>query len=139
MNDSIRYVAPLGRLLLSAIFLMSAANKIMEPHGTQGYIASAQWPFPTLGLLIGAIVFELGGGLSVLLGYFARWGAAALLVFLILASFMFHHFWTFQGMERQNQMIHFLKNVAIAGGLLLVIAYGAGPLSIDAMRRKSSE
>jgi putative oxidoreductase len=81
--------------------------------------------------LVMAILFELGGGLSVLSGFKARWGALALIVFLIPATLIFHGFWTYEGAEVRMQQIHFLKNLAILGGLLAVVGNGAGPLSVD--------
>jgi putative oxidoreductase len=124
-------VAPLaGRAAISAIFLLSAAGKLADYSGTAGYMASKGMPFVPF-FLVMAILFELAGGLSVLLGYKARIGAAALIVFLIPATLIFHNFWAYQGMEQQMQMINFLKNVAIMGGLTLLIAFGSGNLSLD--------
>lgn len=126
--------APLaGRLALSAIFLLSGFGKIMSWEGTAGYMASKGMPLVPF-FLAAAIVVELAGGLSVLLGYKARWGALALVGFLIPVSLIFHNFWAFDGMQRQMEMIGFLKNVAIAGGLLTVVAHGAGAISIDSKR-----
>lgn len=123
--------APLvGRVCLSAIFLLSGINKIGNWDQTAGYMASKGMPLVPL-FLAGAIVFEVAGGLSVLLGYKARVGAALLIVFLIPATLIFHNFWALEGQEQQLQMIMFLKNVAILGGLLLVVGFGAGPMSLD--------
>ncbi len=82
-------------------------------------------------LLSLAISLEIIGGLCVLLGLFARMGALMLLVFLVPVSVVMHDFWTMEGPERIGQMIDFMKNVSIAGGILLVLAFGAGPISID--------
>jgi putative oxidoreductase len=76
---------------------------------------------------LGAIVIEIGGGLSLLLGYWTRAGAIALILFMIPTTLLFH-----TNFADQNQMIHFLKNLAMFGGLFYVAAYGAGPLSMDA-------
>ncbi|MDB6113006.1 MAG: DoxX family protein [Pedosphaera sp.] len=124
----------LGRILLSLIFILSAGGKIADWPGTAGYMASkGMVAIPVLLTL--AIVFELGGGLSVLLGFKARWGALALIIFLITASVIFHNFWAYTGAEKQTQMVHFLKNLSIMGGLLLVVARGAGKPSLDARRK----
>jgi len=80
---------------------------------------------------LGAIVLEIGGSLSLILGFRAKLGAVALLFFLIPATLIFHNFWAFEGAERQGQMINFMKNVAMIGGLLLVLAFGPGRLSFD--------
>ena len=133
-NDAItklQAVAPLaGRMGLSLIFLLSAAGKLANWSGTAQFMASKNMPLAPM-FLAGAIAFELLGGLSVLLGYKARLGALALIVFLIPATLIFHNFWAYQGMEQQMQMINFLKNVAIMGGLTLLIAFGSGRLSLD--------
>ena len=83
-------------------------------------------------MLAGAIVFLIAGSLSVILGYKARIGAALLLVFLVLATYYFHDFWTVSDPQaQQEQMIQFLKNLGLMGAMLLVIANGTGPLSLD--------
>ena len=120
-----RYLPLLGRLLLVAPFLASLMGKVLDFGGTQQYMASYGMPLTGL-LLAGAIALELAGGLSVLLGYRARWGAVALIVFLIPATLVFH-----TDFSDQEQIIHFLKNLSILGGLVLVIAHGAGALSLD--------
>ncbi|WP_448380144.1 DoxX family protein [Gloeomargarita sp.] len=109
-----RWLTRLGRLFLAAIFIRSAITKILDPQGTQAYMAQFQVPgwllFPT-------IVVLLLGGVSVLLGYYARWGAALLIGFLIPATLIFHTDF------RQNiEVIQFWKNLALIGGLLLVMA-----------------
>ena len=87
-------------------------------------------------LLSVAVGLELVGGILVLLGLYARWGALALLAFLVPVTLIMHNFWTLPEAEAMKQMINFMKNVSIAGGLLMVLALGAGPLSIDALRQK---
>ncbi len=123
----------IGRILLSAIFIMSGANKIMNWDATAEQMAAEgmMWVPP---LLIGAIVIELAGGLSVLLGCWARGGAALLILFLIPTTLIFHDFWSYQGQQQQSQMIHFMKNISIMGGLFLVLGFGAGTLCVDAKR-----
>jgi len=119
-------VVPLiGRLLLAAIFLLSGVNKVFAPGPTQAYIASAGLPVPLLAYIV-ALVVEIGGGILLLIGYQARWAALALALFTVVAAFGFH-----SNFADQNQMIHFLKNLALAGGLLQVFAFGPGALSLD--------
>lgn len=118
---------------MALIFLISGLGKIFDWQGTAGYMASKGMPLIPF-FLLGAIVLELAGGLAVLLGFKARIGALLLIVFLIPATLIFHNFWTLTGMERQIQMIMFLKNLAIMGGLLLVVGLGPGPLSLDEKR-----
>jgi putative oxidoreductase len=129
-----RYLPLVGRLLLAQIFLASGLNKIGAWEQTAGYMASKGMPLVPL-FLIAAIVFEVGGGLSIAIGYKARLGAAALIAFLIPVSLIFHNFWTYEGMERQVQMIMFMKNLAIMGGLAVLAGSGAGPLSLDRRNR----
>lgn len=130
--------APLGRLLLSLIFLMSGANKIYNWSQTvdqmegEGMVAVGFF-------LVMAIILELGGSLSVLFGMKARLGAAALIVFLVPVTLIFHDFWQYKDEVRMEQMIHLMKNLAIMGGLLVVLTHGAGPVSFDARRRKQRE
>jgi putative oxidoreductase len=123
-----------GRIFLSAIFLFSGFAKIADWSGTsaamekQGMVAVPVF-------LAGAIALEVLGGLSVLLGLFARLGAGALIVFLVPATVIFHDFWTVEEtMARMNQMQHFMKNLALMGGLLVVAALGPGRLSVDHWR-----
>jgi putative oxidoreductase len=123
--------APLGRLLLSAIFLLSGANKLMQWEQTAGQMRGEGMVYVPL-FLVAAVVFELGGGLSLLLGLKARLGALALIAFLVPVTLIFHDFWQYQGDAQMTQMIHFMKNSAILGGLLAVLTHGAGPVSIDA-------
>lgn len=126
-----------GRTMLAAIFLMSAVgNKIPNFEGVAGYMASEGVPMPRL-LLAGAILFLLVGGVSLVLGFRARLGAGLLLVFLILATYFFHDFWTFADPQaRQQQTIQFMKNLGLMGAMLLVIANGPGAWSLDRARRE---
>lgn len=123
----------IGRILLSFIFLLSGFDKITGWSDTEAYMASKGMPFVPL-FLGAAIVLELGGGVSVALGYRARLGALALVIFVIPTTLVFHDFWTLAGPERQLQTIMFLKNLSMLGGLLLVAAYGPGRFSLDGYR-----
>jgi putative oxidoreductase len=133
-----RYVELAGRILLCSLFLMSSFSKITNWSGTEAAMASKGLPMVEVLLPI-AVLFELGGALSVLLGYYARLGALALFLFLIPTTLTFHNFWAVQGPDQLNQIMHFMKNVVIMGGLLKVIADGAGAFSIDARRGKLVE
>jgi putative oxidoreductase len=117
-----------GRILIAAIFLLSGISKITAPAATIGYIQSAGLPLPSVAFGIAALV-ELGGGLLLVLGYRTRLIASILVVFTFATAFAFHH-----NLADQNQFIHFFKNVAMAGGLLQVVAFGGGRLSLDARR-----
>jgi putative oxidoreductase len=126
-------VAVLGRILLCTIFLLSAVgNKIPNFQAVAGAMAKEGVPAPQV-MLAGAIVFLIAGSLSVILGYKARIGAALLLAFLVLATYYFHDFWTLSDPQaKQEQMIQFMKNLGLMGAMLLVIANGTGPMSLDA-------
>ena len=114
----------LGRVGLSLIFILSGWGKIAAYAGSQQYMQSAGMPGALLPLVI---AIELGGGLAILGGVFTRWVALALAGFSVLAALLFHaHF------GDQNQFIHFMKNIAIAGGFLVLYAQGAGAFSVDA-------
>jgi putative oxidoreductase len=133
---TIERVTPLaGRGLVSAIFLMSAVGKLGNFAGTASMMATKGFPAASA-FLLGAIVVEICGGLSVLTGYKARWGAAALFAFLIPTTLIFHNFWAYTGADLEAQMIHFLKNVSIMGGLLSTVAFGSGALSLDSRRTR---
>lgn len=121
-------ITALGRVFLAALFLASGFSKIGAAAATTSYIAAAGLPFPAL-LYFATLVVEIGGGLLLLIGLQARPAAAVLALFTIAAAVVFHN-----NFADQNQAIHFLKNFAIAGGLLQVAAVGAGRLSLDARR-----
>ena len=130
------HAAPLaGRFLLSLIFLMSAFGKATQFSGTAAMMESKGMPAASF-FLVMAILFETIGGLSVLAGFKARYGALALIVFLIPATLIFHNFWAYTGMEQMGQMTNFLKNLSIMGGLLLIAGRGPGPISFDARPAK---
>jgi putative oxidoreductase len=124
-----------GRFLLALIFVLSGWGKITGFEGTVAYMASKGMPFPQF-LLPGAIIVELGGGLALMLGWKARWAALALFLFCIPTALVFHNFWAVPPEQAQNQMIHFLKNLAIMGGLLYVVAFGPGPFGIGGRPRR---
>jgi putative oxidoreductase len=126
-------VSVLGRLLLTAIFLMSAVgNKIPNFRAVAGLMSQKGVPASQV-MLVGAIVFLIAGSLSVILGYRARIGAALLLVFLVLATCYFHNFWDVSDPQaKQEQMIQFMKNLGLMGAMLLIMANGTGPMSLDA-------
>ena len=118
----------IGRVLLSAIFILSGFSKLAAPAMMVGYISSVGLPLPQLALAL-AIVVEIGGGLALIAGYRTRTVAAVLAVFSVFTALAFHN-----ALGDQNQFIHFFKNIAMAGGLLQVAAFGGGSVSIDNRR-----
>lgn len=124
-----RYGPLIGRILIAFIFVFSGLGKITGFEGTVGYIASKGLPLPQLAA-VAAIIVELGGGLMLVVGWKAQWAAAAMLVFTGMAALFFHNFWAVPVDQVQNQMIHFMKNISMMGGLLYVVVYGSGPVSV---------
>jgi putative oxidoreductase len=124
----------IGRILITAIFLHSAYGKITGFSVVAGVMAKKGMPFAEV-LLVGAIVFELAGGLMVLLGWKARWGALLLALFVVPATLIFHDFWAVDAAQYRNQLNHFLKNMSILGALIFIMGAGSGPLSL----KKESE
>jgi putative oxidoreductase len=125
-----RYGALAARLLLSQIFLLSGAMKVMDPAGTAAQMEGRGMVFIPF-FLWAATAVELAAGLSLLLGYKARLGALLLFLYLIPVTLTFHDWWTYPPAEQQTQMLFFLHNLTLMGGLLLVMAFGPGPISID--------
>lgn len=117
-----------GRIFLSAIFILSGVSKIGAPAMMIGYIGSVGLPFPQLALAL-AIAVEILGGAALIAGYRTRATAAVLAIFSVFTALIFH-----SALADQNQFIHFFKNIAMAGGLLQIVAFGAGRFSLDARR-----
>ena len=124
-----RYLPFADRLMIGLPFAMSGLGKLAAYGATTGMIAAAGLPVPPLAFAV-AVAVELGGGLLLIAGYQTRYVAAALAVFALATAFSFHN-----NFADQNQMIHFLKNVMIAGGLLQIVAFGAGAFSLDSRRQ----
>ncbi|WP_455280271.1 DoxX family protein [[Eubacterium] cellulosolvens] len=122
MKDPIPLTA---RILISTIFILAAINKSMDLIGSEQYMAAYGIPSPGV-LLVLAIIIEMFGALSILLGFNAKWGAIALFLFLIPVTLIFH-----TEFKDQIQSIMLLKNLAIMGGLLMIANYGSGPYSLD--------
>jgi putative oxidoreductase len=125
MNNAIVLIA---RLMLAHIFVLAGVGKITGYAGTQGYMESMGVPGALLPLVI---LLELGGGLALIIGLLTRWVALALAGFCVASALIFHMNWS-----EQTQMIMFMKNVALAGGFLLLYVQGAGAFSVDAQRGK---
>jgi putative oxidoreductase len=113
-----------GRILLALIFLLSGIDKVVHYAGTLGYMTKAGLPFPEA-LLIASIIVEIGASLAIIAGWKTRWAAAALVLWMIPVTLVFHN-----PSGGQEQMAHFMKNVAIMGGLLMLWASGPGALSL---------
>src|SRR5947209_6854851 len=131
-----RYGPLVARILISQIFLISGVMKIVNWSGTEADMAGRGmfWiPF----FHVAAMLVELGAGLALVLGYKARLGALLLFLFLIPVTLTFHNFWTYTDpKEQQVNMLFFMHNLTLMGGLLLVMTFGPGPLSLDLWRRR---
>ena len=124
--ESNKYVPLLGRILIGVPFLMSGLSKLGAYAGTVGYITSVGLPAATLAYIV-AVAVEVGGGVLLISGYRARLISLVMALFSLATAFAFHN-----NFGDQNQMIHFLKNVMMAGGLLQITYFGAGAWSLDA-------
>jgi putative oxidoreductase len=125
----------IGRILLAAIFIFSGIGKFADVPGTAAYIASKGLPLPEVLTLVSGAV-ELIGGMLIVIGWQVRLAAVVLLLFTAAAAGLFHDFWHLPaGAERDDQMIHALKNLSIVGGFLVLAAAGPGRFSIDGRAR----
>jgi len=132
--EIVKMYGPLvGRVFLALIFIIAGFGKITGFEGTLGYMQAYNMPITQV-LAVIAIIIELGGGIMIAVGWKARWAAAALFIFVLVASFVFHAFWAVPADQAQLQNIMFMKNLAIMGGMLYIIVYGSGPLSVEKNR-----
>jgi putative oxidoreductase len=127
--ESLRFLPALGRLLIAILFLPAGYGKLMAFTDTVGYAASAGMPVPQVAIAL-AIIVEIVGGILLLIGYQTRWVAAVMALFSVATALVFH-----SNFEDTDMKIHFMKNIAIAGGLLQIVYFGAGPFSVDSRRR----
>ncbi len=122
------WIPLLARVFLSALFIASGISKVLGLAGTVQYMQSMGLPFANL-LVYPALAAEILGGLSVLTGFGAKWGALLLFLYLIPTTLIFH-----TDFSDPAQQINFMKNLAIMGGLLLVFSFGPGPRSLASPR-----
>lgn len=131
-------VVLLGRILFSLVFLLSSINQFNGSevaYASASHVPAAKIAVPLAGVLI------LVGGLSVLFGYKAKWGAWLIVLFLVPVTPMMHNFWASPAAMYQMQLINFEKNLSMLGGAFLITQFGAGPWSLDALaasKRSSS-
>jgi putative oxidoreductase len=132
MSNRTDALAFAGRCLMAVMFLMSGFGKVVAPAATIAWITSTGLPMPQLAYIV-SIVIELGGGVLLVLGWQIRILGAILSLFAIATAFIFH-----RNFADQNQLFHFLKNIAVMGGLFQLMAFGAGNFSLDARRAHKS-
>ena len=132
MSKQYDSVALAGRILIGVLFLMSGLSKLAAPAATQGFITSVGLPLPVVAYAVAVAVEVLGSSLLIA-GFRARFVAAGMAVFALATALTFH-----KNFADQNQLIHFMKNIAITGGLLQVVAFGGGKYSVDALLARRS-
>src|ERR671912_806210 len=120
----------IGRILLAAIFVWSGFGKIGGFEGLAGQIASKGFPAAQVFAAV-TIAIEIGAGLMLVVGWKARWAALLLAAFTVIVTIFFHNFWAVPEAQKMMQQVHFMKNLAVIGGLLMVTAFGPGRLSVD--------
>lgn len=119
-----------GRILIGALFLVAGIRKILIWGPQVAYFTRLGFPAPEVMTVI-AIIIEIGGAFLLISGWRTRWVAWLLVLFVLIAAGMAHRFWEFEGAQIANQLNHFLKNLAIIGGLLFVASFGPGTASVD--------
>ncbi len=124
-------MALVGRILLALMFLIAGIGKIGAGFaGTVGYIGSVGLPLPQVAA-IGAIIVEIVASLALIIGWKTRWAALALAIFSVAAALLFHNYWAMPANQQMMQQIIFMKNLAVAGGLLMLAVAGPGAWSVD--------
>ena len=132
-----RYAVLAGRILFSLVFVMAGLGHFSSQE--IGYAAAQGVPLASIIVPLSGIM-AIVGGLSVALGYKARWGAVLIVLFLVPVTIMIHNFWSVTDpVAAQDQMAHFMKNVSLLGSALLIFYFGSGPLSLDARGRSRSD
>jgi putative oxidoreductase len=120
----------LARVFIAALFLVAGTRKLLTYAATVGYMTKLGFPAPEVLTPI-AIAIEIGGGLMLASGWRTRWAAWLLVAFVVVATAMAHRFWQFEPAQFANQLNHFLKNIAIIGGLIFVATFGPGRTALD--------
>jgi len=119
-----------GRLLIGVLFIVAGIRKILIWGPQVAYFTKLGFPAPEVFTVL-AIVIELGGAALLIAGWRTRWVAWLLALFVAIATIMAHRFWEFDAAAQANQLNHFLKNIAIIGGLMFVASFGPGSASVD--------
>jgi putative oxidoreductase len=126
----------IGRSLLGLLFLVAGIRQLMFYAGSVGYFGKLGFPVPEATTWL-SIIIHVAGGVLLVLGWKTKWTSWILVAMVVIATAMAHRFWQVDATQYTNQLNHFLKNLAIIGGLLYVIAFGAGATSVDARRRSA--
>src|SRR5580700_936145 len=140
MNPVLKPLPALGRILLALIFVLAGIRKLGTIAATAATMDKHGIPNADM-LVYGAIALELGAGLALMFGFLARLAALALFIYLGVLAAIFHPYWTFTGDAFGLERASFYGHLSMMGGMLFVVAFGAGPFSIDALifgRRSSA-
>ncbi|HYQ08315.1 MAG TPA: DoxX family protein [Xanthobacteraceae bacterium] len=138
MNALTNFIALVARILLAVLFVQGGYNKLVGgTAGTVAYMTSHGIPFPNI-LVWGAVVVELAVGLCLMAGLFARWAALILAVYTLALGLIFHAYWLAPAADVRFERIIFFNHISIIGGMLAIVAFGAGCLSLDALMRRKS-
>lgn len=135
MNSASGSVALVGRIVLGLIFVLAGYSKLGTIASTVTYMASHGIPLSGIPVY-GAIIVELIGGLAQMVGLYARWAAGALGLYTLALGLIFHDYWSAPITTARVQYAFFFEHLSMIGGMLIVVALGAGPLSLDAWRRR---
>jgi len=132
MDAAVAPVSAIGRILIALIFVRAGTNKLGAIAATSATMRSHGIPYPDL-LVWGVVVLELGGGLMLMAGLYARWVALALFFYTLSLALIFHAYWTAPEATARTEAAFFFGHLSMMGGMLYVVAFGAGPYSIDAL------
>jgi len=132
MHPTLSPLPAIGRILMALIFVLAGISKLGTIAATSATMANHGIPYAQ-DLVWGAITLELGGGILLIVGFLTRLVAAAYFFYLLVLAVIFHAYWTMTGAQAHAQHADFFHHLAMAGGMLFVVAFGAGPYSIDAM------
>jgi putative oxidoreductase len=135
VDNFAKYLAALGRVLLALIFVRAGINKLGSIDATAAEMAKAGIPLSNI-LVYGAILMELGVGLLLMVGLFARCAALALFFYTLVLALIFHAYWAAPAAQARLQASIFFGHLSMMGGMLMVVAFGAGALSLDAVMRR---
>jgi putative oxidoreductase len=127
----------IGRILIGSLFLVEGIRQVVFCAGSVGYFNKLGFPVPEAMVWL-SIIIHIAGGILLIVGWKAQWTSWVLLLLVVIATAMGHRFWQFDAAQYGNQLDHFLKNLAIIGGLLYVITLGAGAMSVDGRKGGSA-
>jgi putative oxidoreductase len=131
------FVAVVGRILIALIFVRAGINKFGSIDATAAQMAKSGIPLSNI-MVFGAIMMELGGGLLLMVGLFARWAALALFFYTLTLALIFHAYWAVPDAQVRGQAAFFFGHLSMMGGMLVVVAFGAGAYSLDALMRQKA-